>query len=91
MTSIFVDSQEVIVIDYIEHDQSINGAYYVGELTRLCQEIARKRQGKLTRSVLLLQDNAPAHMSQVVMNAAPECGFEILPHTRYFPDICSQN
>ena len=41
MTSIFVDSQEVIVIDYIEHGQSINGAYNISELTRLCQEIAR--------------------------------------------------
>ena len=27
-----------------------------------------------------MQDNAPAHTSQVAMTAATECGFEILPH-----------
>ena len=53
MTSIFWDSQGVIMIDYHEQGRTINGAYYVGELRRLGQEIARKRRGKLTRGVLL--------------------------------------
>ena len=65
----------------------INGAYYAGELRWLRQEITRKRRGKLTRGVLLLQDNAPAHKSQVAMTAAAECGFEILPHHSYSPDM----
>ena len=47
----------------------------------------RKRRGKLTRDVLLLQDNAPAHTSQVAMAAATECGFEVLPHPPYSPDL----
>ena len=42
-------------------------------------------RGKLTRGVLLLQDNAPAHTSQVAMSAAIECGFEILSHPPYSP------
>ena len=57
----------------------INGAYYVGKLRRLHQEIERKR-GKLTRGFLLLQENAPAHTSQVAMTVATECRFVILPH-----------
>ena len=65
----------------------INDVYYTGKLRRLSQEIARKRRGKLTRSVLLLQDSAPAHTSQVPMTAATECGFEILPHLPYSPDM----
>ena len=56
-------------------------------LYRLRQEIARKRRGKLNREVLLLQDNAPAHTSQVAMTAATECGFEILLHPPYSPDM----
>ena len=48
--------------------------------------IVRKR-GKLTRGVLLLQDNAPAHTLQVGMAAATECGFEVLPHPPYSPDL----
>ena len=63
----------------------INGVYYTGELRRLRQEITRKRRGKLTRCVQLLQDNTSAHTSQVPMTAATECGFEILPHLPYSP------
>ena len=61
------------MIDYIEQGRTINGAYYAGKLSRLCQEIAIKRQGKLTYVFLLLQDNAPAHMSQFDMTAVTEC------------------
>ena len=80
MASDFRDSKEVIIIDYLEQGCMINGAYYAGELRWLCQENTRKRRGKLTRGILLLLDNTPAHTSQVDMTAAIECGFEILPH-----------
>ena len=72
MALIFWDNQGVIMIDYLEQGRATNGAYYVGELKRLTPEIARKRRGNLTRSVLLLQDNAPVHTSQVAMTAATE-------------------
>ena len=65
----------------------INGVYYVGELRRLRQEIARERRVKLIRCVLLLQDNAPAHTLQAPMTAATECGFKILPYLPYSPDM----
>ena len=64
-----------------------NGAYYTGKLRRLRQEIARKGRGKQNRGLLLLQDNAPAHTSQVAMTAASECGFEILSQPPYSHDI----
>ena len=75
------------MIDYLEQGRTINGACNAGELRRLHQEIARKRRGKLTRGVLLLQDNAPAHTSHVAMTAATSCGFEILPHPPYNTDM----
>ena len=71
----------------MEQGRTINGAYYAAELRHLHQEIARKRRGNLTRGVLLLQNNAPAHMSQVAMTIATECGFEGLPHPPYSPDM----
>ena len=80
MVSISWDNQWVIMIDYLQQGRTIKDAYYAGKLRWLCQEITRKRRGKLTCDVLLLQDNAPAHTSQVAMTAATECGFEILPH-----------
>ena len=95
MASIFWDNQELIMNDYLEQGRTLKGAYNAGILRRLRQEIARKRLGKLTRGVLLLQDNAPVYTSQVTMTAAPECGFEILPHPLYFLDMapsdCSKN
>ena len=73
--------------DYLDQGRTLNGAYYAGKSKRLHQEIARKRRGKLTRSVLILQDNYPAHMSQFAMTAATECAFEILPYPPYYPHM----
>ena len=87
ITSLFWDNQVLIMIDYLEQGRMINGAYYAGELRWLRQKIERKRQGKLTLSVPLLQDNVPAHTSQVVITAATECGFKILTHLPYYPDM----
>ena len=87
MAAIFLDSQGMIMIDYLEQGRAINGAYYVGGLRRLRQEIARKRRGKLTRGVLIVQDNAPAHTSQVAISAVTKCGFQILSHPPYSPDM----
>ena len=56
-------------------------------MKQLRQYIARKRLGKLIRGVLRLQGNAPANSSQVVMTAATECGFKILLHHPYSPDM----
>jgi histone-lysine N-methyltransferase SETMAR len=84
----FLDSQGIIMIDYFEQSRTIYGTFSAGELRRLCQEIARKRRGKLTQSVLLLHDNAPAaHTSQVAVAVATDCSFKILPYPPYSPDL----
>ena len=68
-----------IVCSFICLSHTINCAYYAGELRRL--------RGKKTRVVLLLQDNVPAHTSQVAMAAANECGLDIFPHPPYSHDL----
>ena len=60
------------MIDYLERGRTINSAYYAGKLRPLRKEIAKQRRGKLTHSVLLLQDNATAHTSQGAMTAVTE-------------------
>ena len=82
MASIFWDSQGIIMVDYLAESRTINGAYYAEELRRLHQEIVKKRRDKLTQCVLLLQDNALAHSSQVAMATATKCSFKTLPHPR---------
>ena len=64
MASNFWDIQGIIMMDYLKESCMINHAYYAEELSQLHQEIVKKRKGKLTRGVLLLQDNAPAHTSR---------------------------
>ncbi|KAL1474652.1 hypothetical protein MTO96_020541 [Rhipicephalus appendiculatus] len=41
----------------------------------------------LTKGARLLQDNAPVHNSHVAQMEARCCGFEILPHPPYSPDL----
>ena len=74
---------------YLEEDCTINGAYYAEGLRRLRQEIVKKRRGKLTRGVLLLQDSATTHTSKSSMAAAIKCSLEVLPHPLYSPDLAS--
>ena len=87
MASVFWDREGVIMVDYLEKGSTNNGKYYADELPRLREEIKKKRRGKLRNGVYLLQDNAPAHTSKVAMAAANECGYKILPHPPYSPDL----
>ena len=87
MASVFWDREGVLMIDYLEKGSTINGKYYSDELHRLREEIKKKRRGKLRNGVYLLHDNAPAHTSKVAMAAAKECGYKILPHPPYSPDL----
>ena len=42
-----------------------------------------KRPEKLTKGILLHQDNAPAHKSLVAVSAVHDCGFELIDHPPY--------
>ena len=44
MASKFWDSQDVIMVDYLEEGHMINGAYYAEEQRWLHQEIVRKEE-----------------------------------------------
>jgi len=87
MASVFWDAEGVIMIDYLKKGHTINGEHYANQLRKLRQEIKIKRRGKLRRGVWLLQDNAPVHTAQVAVAAAHDCGFRILPHPPYSPDL----
>ena len=41
----------------------------------------------MLHGLLLLQDNAPVHTAQVAVAEATKCGFELLPHPPYSPDL----
>ena len=85
------------MVDYLQEGHTKSCAYYAEQLRRLPQEKMRKRRGKLTRGVLLLQDNSLALTLQVTMAAATECSFEDILHLLYYADlalltsICTQS
>ena len=49
--------------------------------------IKDKRRGKLRNGVLLLHDNTPSHSSRVAVASVKQCGFELLSHPSYSPDL----
>ena len=50
-------------------------------------ETFQKRPGKLSKGVLFHQDNAPAHKPVVAMAVVRDCGFELVDHPPYSPDL----
>ena len=93
--SVLWDCQEVILTDYLPMGQRITGTYYSNLLDKLRVALKNKRCGMLSRGIHPLADNA-AHSSQVTVDKARACGFGILRHPPYSPDVapsdfsCSQ-
>ena len=86
MASVFWDAKVIVFIDCLQKGNTINGEYYA-KLLRELQAIKSKRPGKLTKGVLLHQNNAPAHKSLVAMFTVHDCGFELIDHRLYSPDL----
>lgn len=87
MLSVFWDCRGIVLTDYLVKGQTITGAYYCSLLKKLRDALKLKRRGMLTKGVRLLADNAPAHSSQVAAVEAQQCGYEILQHPPYSPDL----
>lgn len=87
MASVFWDSEGILFIDYMPKGQTITGPYYANLIPKVREAIKEKRRGKLSLGVLFLQDNAPAHRSEVALNAIRCAGFNLLDHPPYSPDL----
>lgn len=87
MATIFWDAEGILLVDYLEHGQTITGEYYAGLIAKLREAIKSKRRGMLRRGVLFHQDNAPVHKARVSITAILESGFELVDHPPYSPDL----
>ena len=47
----------------------------------------KKRRGKLSKGVLLQQDNARVPTCKIAMDAVERNGYELIPHPAYSPDL----
>jgi len=47
MATIFWDSEEILLIDYLEHSRTITGTYYTDLIGKCRATLKEKRRGKL--------------------------------------------
>src|SRR5436190_23921294 len=87
MATVFWDSHGVILIDYLQKEKTITGAYYASLLDKLKAELAEKRPHLQKKKILFHQDNASSHTSAVAMAKIHELRFELLDHPPYPPDL----
>ena len=62
MATVFWDAKGVIMLDFLPKRSAITGVYYANLLGQLRTAIREKRRGKLSKGVLLQQDNASPHL-----------------------------
>jgi len=61
LVSIFWDQDGILLIYYLPKGQTINVEYYSSLLVQMKDILKEKHRGKITKGVLFLHDNAPAH------------------------------
>ena len=75
------------MLDFFLKRSTIIGVYYANLLDQLRTAIIEKCRGKLTKGVLLQQDNPRVHTCKVAMYALERNRYELIPHPSYSPDI----
>ena len=80
MATVFWDAQGVIMLDFLAKKSIITVAYYANLLDQLRTVIHEKRRGKLSKGILLQQDNARIHTCKIAMDAAERNGYKLIPH-----------
>ena len=87
LATVFWDAKGVIMLDFLPKRRTITGVYYANLLDQLRSAIREKRRGKLSKGVLLQQDNARVHTCKVAMDAVERNGYELIPHPVCSPDL----
>ena len=82
LTSIFWDQDGILLIDYLPKIQTINTEYY----SSLLVQLKEKHRGEVTKLVLFLHDNAPAHRALATQKKLVHLGLQFLDHPPCSPD-----
>ena len=77
MATVFWDAKGVIMLDFLPKRSTRTGVYYANLLDQLRIAIREKRRGKLSKGVLLQQDNPRVHTCKVAMDAVERNGYEL--------------
>jgi len=63
LASIFWDQDSILLIDYVPEGQTISAENYLSLLVQLKDILKEKCREKVTKWVLFLHNNAPAHQA----------------------------
>jgi len=87
LTSIFLDQDSILLIDYLPKGQTINVEYYSSLLVQLKDILKEKCHGKFAKGVVFLHDNALAHRALATQKKLAYLGFQCLDHPPYSKDL----
>ena len=73
------------MLDILPKRSTITEVYYANLLDQLRTAIREKRRGKLSKGILLQQDNATDHTCRAAMDAVEQNGYELIPHPVFSP------
>ncbi|GFV56670.1 mariner Mos1 transposase [Trichonephila clavipes] len=85
--TVFWDHRSVLPVDLMPQGTAINSGANCAALQKLLRVLQNKRSGMLSKSVLLLHDNARPHTSRTTRELIESFGWEVLDHTLYSPDL----
>ena len=87
MATVFWDAKGIIMLDFLSKRSTITVVYYANLLDQLRTAVREKCRGKLSKGVLLQQDNARVHTCKIAMDTVERNGYELIPHPAYSPDL----
>ena len=74
-------------VDISPKRSTITGVFYANLLDQLRTPIRKKRRGRLSKCVLLQQDNTRVHTCKGAIDAVERNEFKSIPHTASSPDL----
>jgi Transposase. len=88
MLELFLDSNEIIHMDFIPEGATVNKTRY-REILRCLRDSVRRKRPELcrTKNWLLLHYNTLAHRSAFVLEELARQHVTVLPHPPYSPDL----
>lgn len=88
MLSVWWDYKGIVYFELLPKNQTINSDVYCRQLTKLDEEIKKKRPELANRKgVIFHHDNARPHTSLVTRQKLLRLGWEVMPHPPYSPDL----
>ena len=87
LASIFMGSRRHPPHWYLPKGQTIKAECYLSLLVQLKENFKEKRREKITKWVLFLHDNVPAHWALATQKKLAYLSFQCLDHPPYSPDL----